>query len=91
MNAIHAAPKAVKKRTQAGGKKTPVRATAKAAGHQSGKTLLVTEEQRRHLIEDAAYFRAGRYRPLEPGDFREEDRCEAEAELDAVIKRNKAR
>ncbi len=91
MNATRASPKAVKKRVKAGGIKTAARATAKPAGRQARKTIVVTEEQRRHLIEDAAFFRAARYRKVEPGKCREEDRCEAEAELETVITRNKAR
>lgn len=89
MNATRASPKTAKKRAKAGERKAPARATAKPAGHQAGKTIVVTDEQRRHLIEDAAFFRAERYRKVEPGQCREEDRCEAAAELEIVIKRNK--
>lgn len=91
MNATRASPRAVKKRAKAGGIKTAARATAKPAGRQARKAIVVTEDQRRHLIEDAAFFRAERYRKAEPGKCREEDRCAAEAELEAVIKRNQPR
>ncbi len=76
---------AVKKRVKAGKRKV---AAKPAIGRGRKDTLVITDEQRRHLIEDAAYFRAERYRRVEPGKCRDEDRCEAEAELEIVIRRN---
>lgn len=82
--------KAAKKRVAAGGRKAPVRAVSKpAAAGRSKKVVVVTEEQRRRLIEDAAYFRAERYRCVEPGKYREEDRCQAETEIEMAIRRSK--
>lgn len=54
-------------------------------------TVVVTAEERQHLIEDVAYFRAERYRCCEPGQYREQDRREAEAEINAVLKRCRKR
>ena len=81
--------KTAKKRVAAGGRKAPVHAAAKPAAGRSKKVVVVTEEQRRRLIEDAAYFRAERYRCVEPGNYREEDRCRAETEIEMVIRRSK--
>ena len=51
--------------------------------------ITVTAEQRRHLVEDAAYFRAEQFRPVVPGRYRKQDRCAAEAEIEAVLKKHK--
>ncbi|MGQ0525897.1 MAG: hypothetical protein ACT4P8_19820 [Betaproteobacteria bacterium] len=51
--------------------------------------IVVSDEERRRLIEDIAYFHAERYRCVEPGKCREEDRRRAAAEVDAVLKRLK--
>lgn len=85
MIANRASPKAAKKRVTTGKRKV---AAKPAAGRRRKEMLVVTEGQRRNLIEDAAFFRAERYRKVEPGQCREEDRCEAAAELETVIKRN---
>lgn len=53
--------------------------------------IVVTDEERQHLIEDVAYFRAERYRRVEPGQYREEDRREVEAEIEAILKRCRKR
>jgi hypothetical protein len=53
--------------------------------------VLVTGEQRRHLIDDVANLRAARYRSIEPGQYREEDRCAAEADIRTVLKRKATR
>lgn len=58
-------------------------------GAMPAGVVAVTAEQRRHLIEDAAYFRAERYRPVEPGRYRKQDRRAAEAEIEAVLKKHK--
>ena len=52
---------------------------------------MVTAEQRRCLIEDLAYFRAERYRHVERGRFREQDRREAEADIKTALKRLRKR
>lgn len=83
--------KTAKKHVAAGGRKAPARAGAKPAAGRPKKVIVVTEEQRRRLIEDAAYFRAERYRCVEPGDYREEDRCRAETEIETVIRRSRKR
>ena len=85
MIARRASSGAVKKRVKTGKRKTAAK-PATARGRKD--TLVITDEQRRHLIEDAAYFRAERYRRVEPGKCRDEDRCEAGAELEIVIRRN---
>jgi hypothetical protein len=68
------------------GQPTGVKANIAAT---SAEVVAVTAEQRRHLIEDAAYFRAERYRPVEPGRYRKQDRRAAEAEIEAVLKKHK--
>ncbi len=70
----------------------PVRArrlgkAAPAAG--SGRTprpaVSVDEEQRRHLIECCAFFRAQRFREAAPGRYREQDLRAAADAIDSVI------
>lgn len=51
--------------------------------------VVVTAEQRRRLIEDIAYFQAKRYRAVEPGGFREEDRQAAEAEIESLLEKKR--
>lgn len=53
--------------------------------------IVVTEEERRHLIEDVAYFHAERYRVVGAGECRDDDRRRAAAEVDAVLKRRRKR
>jgi hypothetical protein len=74
------------------------RARAKSAAKAGGRSvkprrpaaaIVVSDEERRHLIEDIAYFHAERYRSVEPGECREEDRRRAAAEVDAVLKRRR--
>jgi hypothetical protein len=48
---------------------------------------VVDADERRHLIEACAFFRADHFRPAEPGCYREQDVAEAAAEIDAVLKR----
>jgi hypothetical protein len=77
------------------GEKPPVKRTRLPTGVKANiaampaEAVAVTAEQRRHLIEDAAYFRAERYRPVEPGRYRKQDRRAAEAEIEAVLKKHK--
>jgi hypothetical protein len=49
--------------------------------------LDISIDQRRCLIEDLAYFRAVRYRRLEPGNYRKQDLAAAEAEIETVLER----
>jgi hypothetical protein len=56
------------------------------AGCAPRARLLVDEEQRRHLIEACAFFRAERFRECEPGCYREQDLRAAASEIDAVIR-----
>jgi len=51
----------------------------------------VTEEERRQLIEDIAYFHVERYRVINAGECRDEDRQRAAIEVDAVLRRRKKR
>ena len=55
------------------------------------KAVVVSKEEQRHLIEDVAYFHAEHYRHIQPGQCREQDRREAEAQIKAVIKRHRKR
>lgn len=90
MTVPRASPRKIARKSVATGeRKVPVRAAAKPAARRTKKAILVTGEQRRRLIEDAAYFRAERYRCVEPGNYREEDRCRAETEIEMVIRHNK--
>lgn len=60
-----------------------------AAESKSACVIVVTAAQRQHLIEDAAYFRAERFRRIEPGNCRRQDLCDAEAEIESVLKKHK--
>lgn len=67
------------------------KARGRGAKSRPAATVAVSEEERRRLIEDIAYFHAERYRCVEAGECREEDRRRAEAEVDAVLKRRRKR
>ena len=45
----------------------------------------VSSEERRHLAECCAFFKAEQYREAEPGTIRESDVRKAEEEIDNVI------
>lgn len=62
-----------------------------ARAREPGRDIEVTAEEERHLVEDVAYFHAERYRNVEPGKFREEDRQQAASEVRAVLKRHRKR
>jgi len=68
--------------------KVPARRTGSKSrtGMLLADSLTVTAAQRRHLIEDVAFFRADRCREIEPGKYRKEDWREAEAEIARVLK-----
>jgi hypothetical protein len=53
-------------------------------------TVVATNECR-SLVEDVAFFRAARFREVEPGKCRAEDRCAAEAEIKTVLKKLRKR
>jgi hypothetical protein len=73
------------------GGRVRVRRKKPAAGAgESGKRgagIEIDAEERRHLIEACAFFRADHFRPAEPGSCREQDLKDAAAEIDAVLKR----
>jgi hypothetical protein len=62
-----------------------------ARSRRPGSPVVVTEEERSHLIEDIAYFHAERYRVVGAGECRDEDRRRAAEEVDAVLKRRRKR
>jgi hypothetical protein len=49
------------------------------------KIRVVTGEQRRHLAECCAFFKAARYREAGPGTIRESDVKNAEDEINRII------
>jgi len=66
---------------------------AKNRGRRTGpgtasrpEAVAVTSEERQHLIEDVAFFRAEHFRRVEPGKVRESDRAAAKDEIDSVLK-----
>ena len=59
----------------------------RAAGARAPVTKVVVEEdERRHLVEDCAFFRAARFRAASPGSYREQDLKAAAAAIDAAIR-----
>lgn len=66
-------------------------AKRKPALCRTRKTVEVGAEERIHLIEACAYFRADQHRPVAPDGYREQDRREAAVEIDAVIKKRRKR
>jgi hypothetical protein len=72
---------------KAGSKTTRSRAGAVIAAIAGRKRpfIPVDDEQRRHLVEDCAFFRAARFRAAEPGCFREQDLKAAAADIDAAL------
>lgn len=69
--------------SNAGGGRIGRRKSAEAC--RSG--VSVQAEERRHLIEACAFFRADHFRPAEPGAYRQQDLEDAAAEIDGVLKR----
>ena len=64
------------------------RVTIGGPGKAPGKPrarVVVTDEERRRLIEDCAFFCAERFREVEPGSIREQDLRDVAAEIDAAI------
>ena len=62
------------------------RSAGVAAAGKAPVSVAVNEEERRHLIESSAFFRAERFRSCEPGRFRRQDVQAATADIDAVIR-----
>ncbi len=52
-----------------------------------GARLAIGGDERQHLIEACAFFRADHFRAAEPGSVRAQDLKDAAAEIDAVLKR----
>ena len=67
----------IPRRVAAGGR-------SKAPGKPRAK-VIVTEEERRRLIEDCAFFCAERFREVKPGSIREQDLRDVAAKIDAAI------
>ena len=63
-------------------------ARGKSAGAKTARpdAVVVEDEERRHLVEDCAFFRAARFRAAAPGACREQDLKDAATAIDAVIK-----
>jgi hypothetical protein len=64
-----------------------IKAIATGGPRLCGCGVRVDEEERRHLIEACAFFRAERFRVAEPGSIREQDMRKASEAVDAVLKR----
>jgi len=58
---------------------------------QPETAVVVAKDERLALVEDVAFFRASRFREVDPGNCREEDRCAAEADIKAVLKKIRKR
>jgi hypothetical protein len=61
-------------------------ATAAGGPRYCGCGVLVDGEERRHLVDACAFFRAEHFRMAEPGSIREQDVRKAAAEVDSVLK-----
>jgi hypothetical protein len=61
-------------------------ATATGGPRYCGCGLLVDGEERRHLVDACAFFRAEHFRMAEPGSIREQDVRKAAADVDAILK-----
>ena len=67
--------------------------TTREPGRRSGRAVRrcapvkVCDDERQHLIEVCAFFRADRFREAAPGTIRESDRTAAAADLHKVIGR----
>ena len=68
------------------------RASAASAGVETrlcGCGLRVDDDERLHLINACAFFRAKRFRAADPASIRGEDVRKAAREVDAVLQRRK--
>lgn len=61
-------------------------APAAGSGRKPGPVVSIDKEERRHLIEDCAFFRVQQYREAAPGRYRKEDLRSATGAIDSVIK-----
>ena len=61
-------------------------ATAAGGPRLCGCGVRVDGEERRHLVDACAFFRAEHFRMAEPGSIREQDVRKAAADVDAVLK-----
>jgi hypothetical protein len=61
-------------------------ATAAGGSRLCGCGVRVDDEERRHLVNACAFFRAERFRMAEPGSIREQDVRKAAADVDAALK-----
>jgi hypothetical protein len=67
----------------------PARVKAASAGvgpRLCGCGLRVDDEERLHLINACAFFKAEHFRVAEPGSIREQDVRKAAADVDAALK-----
>ena len=66
----------------------PARIKAITAGgpRLCGCGVRVEPEERRHLVDACAFFRAEHFRMAEPGSIREQDVRKAAADVDAALK-----
>ncbi len=60
-----------------------------AAGRLCACGVAVDAEERKHLVEACAFFRADHFRAADPGHLRQQDRDDAAADIDAVLGRSK--
>jgi hypothetical protein len=61
--------------------------TATGGPRYCGCEVRVDGEERRHLVDACAFFRAEHFRMAEPGSIREQDVRKAAADVDAALKR----
>ena len=61
-------------------------ATATGGLRHCGYGVRVDDEERRHLIDACAFFRAEHFRMAEPGSIREQDVRKAAADVEAALK-----
>jgi hypothetical protein len=59
------------------------------AGRLPANGVAVDDEQRRRLAECCAFFLASRFRPSRPGGYRKQDLAQAEASIDAIIRKHR--
>ena len=64
-------------------------ATASGGARLCGCGLRVDDDERLHLINACAFFRAERFRAADPASIRGEDVRKAAREVDAVLRRRK--
>lgn len=64
-----------------------IKAIAARGPRLCGCGVRVDEEERRHLINACAFFRAEHFRSAEPGSIREQDVRKAAQDVDAALKR----